>query len=65
MSPALIGLWIAVPISAWTGSVKIGEVFKRGILCDEERNPAQICLQVKPVPLTKNTLLSLDIGTGT
>jgi membrane glycosyltransferase len=49
MSPALIGLWIAVPISAWTGSVKIGEVFKRaGILATpEERNPAQICLQAQ------------------
>ncbi|MGL4713782.1 MAG: glucans biosynthesis glucosyltransferase MdoH, partial [Shewanella sp.] len=49
MSPALIGLWIAVPISAWTGSIKIGEVFKRaGILATpEERNPAQICLQAQ------------------
>ncbi|MCL1073114.1 glucans biosynthesis glucosyltransferase MdoH [Shewanella dokdonensis] len=44
MSPALIGLWIAVPLSAFTASQKVGKWFraKRLLSTPEELEPPQI-----------------------
>ena len=47
MSPALIGLWLAVPISAMTGAERLGLWFKRiGILATpEEVNAPQLSIE--------------------
>ena len=49
MSPALIGLWIAVPISAFTGAEGIGQAFKNGgiLATPEEVKPPQLSLDAQ------------------